>query len=397
MLRKLYPVIFFLNIVLFLININHTLVMLMCLVNIFFLVSFLSKCKKNDLTYLKWLGCFALFCLLSCLWALNSRVALWVIIQQQIPIYTLCVSMFVYVKDWKDLYKCLRGYYFASIILLIYVILNVDLMTLAGSRLTDANDEQLWNPNYLGLYLALGIYAGFFSVFKEKDKYFLDVLVYLIAIIGMIAVIFLSGSRAALISLVSPLIVKVFISNKNILKSTLIISVILVICYSLIMYVPVLYLNIGIRIEELFNILSGEGVGDDSRMVLISSGLKWFQDAPILGIGINNFRILSGARLHYVTAFYAHNNYVELLVDIGIIGFAVYYISYIFLLSRFKVLDKEKKSWALGFLVMLLFSDMFHVSYYEVSMQILLCILYIIIRIERLNYINYRKSTYEKN
>ena len=95
--------------------------------------------------------------------------------------------------------------------------------------------------------------------------------------------------------------------------------------------IPFFYNTIGIRIEALILYLNG-GFGDESlisRASFISLGIKYFKQSPILGNGINCFKLIPGA---YGT--YSHNNYVELLFSVGIVGTISYYMIYLYTFMR---------------------------------------------------------------
>ena len=83
----------------------------------------------------------------------------------------------------------------------------------------------------------------------------------------------------------------------------------------------------GIRMLALFD----ESIVDKSisdREYLSAIALQLFKQKPVLGWGCDNVRsylISIGFRLEV----YAHNNYLELLADYGIIGFVLYYSFYV--------------------------------------------------------------------
>ncbi len=102
--------------------------------------------------------------------------------------------------------------------------------------------------------------------------------------------------------------------------------------------------------------------GDQERLYLWKSYLLMFADYPLLGVGYEN------ARLHLRTYYdrlslpinqfesHAHNNYINLLANIGSFGFVCYIIlfSYILRISYLYVkneMDLEKKYLALGLLL----------------------------------------------
>ncbi|MBQ8779844.1 MAG: O-antigen ligase family protein [Alistipes sp.] len=382
--RIIYPTVIFATLVFFMIHISEIVTFGLCFLNILFSLMNLLRIKRKDMPYFKWLFVFLLFCSISYLWAFSPHLVLWVIIKQQIPIYALCLGIIVFVYNRDDFDKVLRSYYYAALILLLFVLINVDIANIGSSRLADDGEGDLWNPNYIGLYMALACYAGYFGIVKSQVCSKLFKLAFWIITLVMISLIMLSGSRGALLAMIVPLCFKQLYGNTNIIKTGIVITLICAVVYLLVMKVPVLYEIIGVRIEELFNIFSGsdDGSGDDSRLILILSGLIWFQDSPILGVGINNFRVLSGKYLPYSKEFYAHNNYVELLVDVGLVGFLIYYSIYFFLIRKHKRMNSKYKAWFMGFIVFSLIADFTNVSYYEFSLQLLICLLFCSLKVD---------------
>jgi len=95
------------------------------------------------------------------------------------------------------------------------------------------------------------------------------------------------------------------------------------------------------------------------RIFLIKVGFLTFQDSPIFGHGIANFFLLN--ELHV----YAHNNYIELLVDLGIVGTILFYSIYFYLIKSFFMLNKHVpiKIFIITFLTVLMVMDIAVVSY----------------------------------
>lgn len=89
------------------------------------------------------------------------------------------------------------------------------------------------------------------------------------------------------------------------------------------------------------------------RKELIHLAMMTFNANPIMGVGIDNFRFVEG--------HYAHNNYVELLANVGIIGFLLFYSVYIFLSIR--IFFSEYKEILIMVVFILLIYDVFIVSY----------------------------------
>jgi O-antigen ligase len=116
-------------------------------------------------------------------------------------------------------------------------------------------------------------------------------------------------------------------------------GVLAVLCgVSLIMNVPFLYELVGVRIEGMLNGFMETGGDVDSsaktRMNLVKYGMSWFAERPAFGFGGDNFRALMSMYYPKETAYYAHNNYVEMLVSYGLVGTIVYYTMPVILLLK---------------------------------------------------------------
>ena len=105
---------------------------------------------------------------------------------------------------------------------------------------------------------------------------------------------------------------------------------------------------------------------------MIEFGFKNFFNKPIFGFGINNAQFLLEP---YFARTYLHNNYIELLVDVGAVGFFLYYASHV---SLMKSLIKNRSN-ALGMseilftaFIVLLIADISIVFYYNKLTYIML-------------------------
>ena len=136
----------------------------------------------------------------------------------------------------------------------------------------------------------------------------------------------------------------------------------------LLMKIPFLYKSIGVRIEALILFAQG-GEGDSSlatRASFISLGMMYFKESPIWGNGVNCFKTIPGA---YGT--YSHNNYVELLFSVGLVGTLSYYLMY--LCTMIKGMTNYIKTKAPGsvisiaIIVSCLITDYAQVGYYDRS------------------------------
>lgn len=109
-------------------------------------------------------------------------------------------------------------------------------------------------------------------------------------------------------------------------------------------------------------------------------GLEWFVKKPWFGYGLDGFRAMY-ANVYGVsqTAYYAHNNFIELLVDLGLVGFVLYYLLYVFIFIKgLKALKSKTKSSKFFFalFIALVVSEYARITYYvpQAQFAIMLCL-----------------------
>lgn len=96
--------------------------------------------------------------------------------------------------------------------------------------------------------------------------------------------------------------------------------------------------------------------------------------------GLSNFKALCAVYRSWGSVYYAHNNYVELLVDCGIVGTLIYYSLHIKLLwtgiLNWKKMDKEQLMF-LGMLLSMIICDYGMVTYFDIFSQLMLVLVYV--------------------
>jgi O-antigen ligase len=165
------------------------------------------------------------------------------------------------------------------------------------------------------------------------------------AIIGFIEILFLAGliykvQLKLILLLVLPLIVYIFLFQTVQSKPL-----------EVIVADKIEVLN-----PRMAYLLRGEGDGDLNedrswlhRKLMIEKGLEIFKRYPILGIGANNFKFYDGSlktledypRLSYLSNDYynkrsAHNSYIQILAEFGILGLFVFILIFIRPIRFFK-------------------------------------------------------------
>ena len=196
----------------------------------------------------------------------------------------------------------------------------------------------------------------------------------------------LSGSRKSVFYLVIPIVVMLMLNSKNpvrLFRNIIIAAVLVGVGYYALMHISVLYNAIGYRIQSMMNGLRGTGISDSStvtRLNLINRGMNFFRERPWIGYGLNNFYVLNNMTTG--SLYYAHNNYVELLVDCGIIGTVIYYSLHASTLVKaikmHKVYSKDIGIF-IGILISILVCDYGIVSYYDIFTQALTLVTVLVI------------------
>lgn len=139
--------------------------------------------------------------------------------------------------------------------------------------------------------------------------------------------------------------------------------------------IPVLYDHVGIRFEGLLNFASGDLDNTDAstatRYLMIDNGWRWFLQQPLQGYGLNNYRVLLTGILG--EGVYAHNNYIEMMVNLGTIGLIVYYSLYIYIIAKlFSIRDDATgtRNFFLAFMLALFVFEIGAVTYQLYIIQI---------------------------
>ena len=150
------------------------------------------------------------------------------------------------------------------------------------------------------------------------------------------------------------------------------------------MEVPFFYSLIGWRMEGLTNLFEGNGVVDSSANIrndFIYDAIEQWKKSPIIGYGIDCYKAVNTVRANY----YAHNNFVEILADLGIIGFLVYYGGHVFCFKNLSTIKHNSNlKWLfISLLIIIVISDYGTVSYANLLNDISLMLMFAYIYIQR--------------
>ena len=177
-----------------------------------------------------------------------------------------------------------------------------------------------------GIYTAISLCASFALLFKDSRK---KLPWKILSVCTVLFSLILTGKRGALIFSVFAVTITYIIGKKGALTNKLVTAVFLLSSLSLVLYALSFYIE-GLasafeRITAMFS--TGNETSDISngRFKLYAIAWDFFKDSPILGIGWREFS-------KEVVNFYnqdsvlrdAHNVFLQLLCETGILGFAVF-------------------------------------------------------------------------
>jgi hypothetical protein len=296
--------------------------------------------RKGFTVYTLWSLLFIAISTLSNLWSIDNSGSL-LGTRAALEIAIIGNLLVAYLDTKEKLKYFIHCFMIAGFVLVFKLMITVPISAWGSTRIGNA----VYNANSIGIYLAFSaIFAMQLAILKHKKSYYI--------LIGIFfAVILATGSRKSFFLILLGIAFLNILRSKKTSKKLIAVFVSLIIFvlgYELVMSVPILYSIMGSRLEGLISSITGVGYIDAStriRIGMIEIGKELFMLKPILGHGINTFTNISGYEA------YAHNNYIELLVGVGLIGTIIYYSVYVYIVL--KLMRKRKKQMNSLFLVII--------------------------------------------
>ena len=296
---------------------------------------------KIDLGFV-WYLFFTLFCILSIFWSKNIDYTIEYLIYFFPFLIIVPLFLSTYVNNEKDIYLLLRiivwAGVFAAIRFLIYTDWNY--ANINGSFYRGAFGallDDVTNYNSYTSHLCIICIVSAFLYFSKRER------LYLIPFLFLTAVLVFAGSRKNLIVIpVISLVLVVFSKSDITMKIKIICVFLIILCVGIYLLMNLNALaNIKKSIIDMFYGLFDSDYNIDysteSRIYLISEAKKVFSQNFLIGVGFNNFKYYNTLQL------YAHNNYMELLSTLGLVGFCLYYIIYVYIIfGSLKIFRKTK-------------------------------------------------------
>ena len=323
--------------------------------------------------YIVTYGLFFIFGMLSMLWSKDDSLIISVvpsIIRNIMVLYFVSVR----VKEQEDIERILIIHILAIIFLDIFVMkLMINYYSLSTFFLKRFGDNFAYNSNAISTLNAL---SALFSIYfaRKCEKKILPV----VTLCFFTFIIVICGSKQGMITLIMGILLTLYLKGSLQKKiGTIIIAIaVVVIVWKLIMNVSILYEIIGYRFEGLLGLVNSatEDVSTLNRNNLLKQAFEVWVSHPVLGVGFNNFPVVQTIQSGY---YYAHNNYLEILADLGVVGFLLYYINYVRII-RFKINKNNPLQVCLkSVFFMLAFMDLTVVSYQDLRHQLPLYLIFL--------------------
>lgn len=302
-----------------------------------------------------WYLIFFTFAELSAAWAYTPQAAAFSYIKQMIFILVLCFGICQYIDTTVDFERILSIFLLSSLCLFFSEAIAYPWSSMSSGKTFGSIVSGLNANSFSFLMMSAAIIAFYKGYIKNKKLWYFPVLIY-------IASCFLSGSRkSTVMGLVGILFIILFSfgrPHRFFHFFIALISAALIIWASL--KIDFLYEIIGKRFESMLNyyINPGQTKTDSSllyRAYFINFAKQLFREKPIFGQGFNNFSTILYTESDTNIMYYAHNNYWEILSDLGLVGFIIYYWFYAFLAVKAAIkLIKNKSSYTATLAIALL-------------------------------------------
>ena len=282
--------------------------------------------------------------------------------------FFIAFSFIVILSSFKNL-KFFNYFIIATLISLFIesVLINLrifDSVIINGNLLVRSNVFAGFgaNVNISSFSILIKTVVPIFLIFNYKN-YFIRALS-IFFIYSSFLSIFLLMSRAAVLALIlvfTSILILVIISKRKVyyLKYGLIMITLIMSLFSYnIINEKNAYNTLTERFSNVTNPIADESVNE--RLNFYTTAIQSIGDNPLLGIGIGNWKIKSidlskDIIVSYRVPFFAHNDFLQFLAEIGIIGglcfmFYIFYPIFISLLRSLK-----SRSFNIDFLIFLIF------------------------------------------
>ena len=284
---------------------------------------------------------YLLLSLVGMIYTPTASEKVWEVMYNYITMSVLAVCIVQYIDDIRDVHIIIHAYMVAGLALAIYVyslygsdfweIMREAANTRSGSVVRLGSE--LTNVNTISLCTAISaIIAVYYLVYARTSK--IRAVVCSVIAVFCFMVSMAAGSKKSIILIVVCMIavwLYNMIGTHNFQKQLRNVLLLLGSAMLLLWMINTLPIFSGIakRIESLFSFFDG-GKGTTSeieRFTLLVKGFSVWTDHPFFGAGTASSIFYFGA--------YSHNNYIEILMNSGFVGFCVFYSVYVYAANKY--------------------------------------------------------------
>lgn len=285
---------------------------------------------KRLLQYFLWYGLFTIWCFLSLFWTVYNKGEGNTLLTV-LRVFVMGGCLVWRIKDRKDLDRFIYLFILSGILFCI--------LTIISNPISAWGKEAFYSIDSGYMRNSVANFALFLLIFTIFYKIKLNRWIFNLSLVLNIITIALCGSRRVIV-LLALFICLYILTMKNLKKKlqvtfiVLTVGLVLLIIASNIPYIQETYIK---RIAEMFSGVDSSDGSTAARSTFIEIGIQMFFERPLFGWGRDAFynHLLENQNLPYsFRPVYSHNNFVEVLVSFGLVGFIIFYSCHIKTLYR---------------------------------------------------------------
>lgn len=327
-----------------------------------------------------WYFLFFILAEMSALWAHSPEDATSSYLRLMLILLVISLGISQYVETTKQAENLLKIFVFSSFVIALAQLAFTPISDWTGSFFGSEVGGN--NPNTFGYVVAIGaIISFYFGYLKGKALYYVVLPVLLMCS-------FFSSSRKSIgaITLGIFLLILFAKEKKRRYLHLFLLGIMAISVLVLLITDKNLYNIIGWRFESMLEYFITDKTASDTSLELRNYFIDFakilFKEKPLFGQGFVNFSILLSTESNINAETYAHNNYLEILADLGVIGLVVYYWFYITLLVKLiinlvKSRNATLSSLAIAMLISQLILEVGVVSMASFFPQIVISLIYV--------------------
>ena len=284
---------------------------------------------------------------LSVIWALNPVEAVVRLTDLFTILITLFISIYIVSNKLIDI-KYLLVLFLISLSFdafgVFYLYIQVLEVSTYNYEFTDDIRAYYGNRNITSIAIAMKLPIVIYSLIYFKNN-ILKIYTFLVITLSFYVLLLLSSRAIMLSTFIMILTVVILISIKKYLNKGLIKKDLKIFSLYLIpMIIAVISFNLAVdqgdqvaldnRVTSIINNQDDRSASE--RIRFYSGAIKYIASNPFLGCGIGNWRIMSikydaENMFSYIVPYFAHNDFIEIFAETGILGFLSYLMFFLFI------------------------------------------------------------------